>query len=157
MPLHPCHHRLDHRHWLNWTRWDLRLFDLNWCGAQGLHWGHHSLLRDMGILHHPAVDHLLRRPEIGSRRCGWKHSHGSHVCAKTGSSKLQFEPDSLRCKETLLMGTLISCVDKFHTLLKHSRRSKSHCPMRLHSRALSDLSSYMTCARQSSNIPKIFF
>ena len=90
MPLHP-HHWLDYRHWLNWTWWDLRLFDLNWCGAQGLHWGHHSLLRDQFVGRYRAmVDHLLRRLEIGAHRCGWKHSHGSHVCTKTGSSKLQF-------------------------------------------------------------------
>ena len=143
MPLHPRHHRLEHRHWVNWTWWDLRLFGLNWCGAQGLHWGHHSLLRDqcvgqhrgMGILHHLMVDHLLRRPEIGAHGCGWKHDHGSHVCTKTtktGSSKLQFEPDWLRCQETLLMSTFISCADEFHTLLKDSKRSKAHCPMRLH-------------------------
>ena len=103
MPLHP-HHWLDYRHWLNWTWWDLRLFDLNWCGAQGLHWGHHSLLRDQFVGRYRAmVDHLLRRLEIGAHRCGWKHSHGSQlkivalkslslykqfVCTKTGSWKL---------------------------------------------------------------------
>ena len=89
----------------------------------------------MGILHHPMVDHLLRRFEIGAHRCGWKHGHGSHVCTKTtktGSSKLQFEPDWLRCQETLLMSTFISCADEFHSLLKDSKRSKAHCPMRLH-------------------------